>query len=682
MLPVSQHFQDQVKATVRRIFARVIVDYTDPFIDQSITASANEQINPSYPNQTADAVQEPTRKYASLDGSCVPDGSYYPAPSSENSGQMGWWGSTLAVEGGAFLAPYPMLTVNFFSRPIHSLKVVGDSARVEYPVDFVIQLYNSFGSVLHTETVTGNALVSWTKLLDTSINSVVKMTLEIQKWSHAGRQVKILEFFTSIQETYEGNDILLVNLLEERDVSQGSLPIGNISANEIEVQLNNIDHRFDAGNTQSPLYELLKANRRIRPWLGIEVENVDSNTPSVFTRNSTAYKSDGSQVITGEPRFENGGLLIEENTANLLTANQSNVETDTSGFNPSGDITLTRDTTEKWTGEAGLKVVTLGNAANEGFSTTYNSTINTPYTGSAYLKGNGTVSVKLRVNYNDSTYTESAENIVTLNQVWQRVVFSITPTSGKTVTNYQLFFTTPTPQATTFYADGLQLEQKRYSTSWYPPGSPRSAEILTISTTDISPTEGTWEQMTYFHQGMKTFTMSPPYIFRIPRGNLVSSNGIGLYRNSGTNSWFLVNSSDDGSLSTVSIPDNTISDGWHRIGVTWKSTSVKLFVDGVLMATISGENRRICSSFYPNAYIGSIHNGTFSCNTYHKDICISNVARTDAEMQSRGTLDSLSLDEHTTYLLPLKSSLFPMENCWVPLGTFWSGDWKVPEKEI
>lgn len=100
------------------------------------------------------------------------------------------------------------------------------------------------------------------------------MTLEITKWSHAGRQAKILEFFTSIQETYEGDDILLVRLLEEREVSQGSLPVGNISANEIDIRLNNETRKFDAGNKQSPLYQTLKANRRIRAWLGVEVEGV------------------------------------------------------------------------------------------------------------------------------------------------------------------------------------------------------------------------------------------------------------------------------------------------------------------------------------------------------------------------------------------------------------------------
>ena len=43
MYPVSQGFAQQVKALERRTYGRVQIDYTDPFLDQSIIASANEE---------------------------------------------------------------------------------------------------------------------------------------------------------------------------------------------------------------------------------------------------------------------------------------------------------------------------------------------------------------------------------------------------------------------------------------------------------------------------------------------------------------------------------------------------------------------------------------------------------------------------------------------------------------
>lgn len=269
MRQVSQAFLEAMVAPERQVTARVTIDYTDPKIDQSIEVSASDQGAISYPEQTADAVQDPPYKWASLDGSWVLDGTYHLIPDTPEDAaryQVGWWGATLAGAGGAFSAPYPALTVTFLSRPVHSLRVVGDSARGEYPVDFVIRLYNE-GALLHEEVVTGNTEVAWARPLEEPITSVTRMELEIRRWSHEGRVVKILEFFTSVQQTYLAGDILEISLIEEREVLQNTLPVGSISANEIKIRLSNEDRRFDADNAQSPLYELLKPHRRIRAWL-------------------------------------------------------------------------------------------------------------------------------------------------------------------------------------------------------------------------------------------------------------------------------------------------------------------------------------------------------------------------------------------------------------------------------
>jgi hypothetical protein len=270
MQTVPAGFNTEMHAARRRVLGKVVIDYTDPFLDQSVTVTTNEDAYIQHKTQTADSLLTPTRKFASLDGSWVLDGTYYLCPESPSDGQMGWWGSTLAGVGGVFGAPLPTLTVEFVARPIHALRVVGDSARGEYPVDFTVTLYDAVGGVLHTEAVVGNALVDWALDIDLVVDCT-KMTLVISKWSHPGRQVKILEFYTSIQETYLGDDLVLVELTEEKEYTQASLPIGNIASAEVEVRLDNTHNRFKPGNTQSPLYGLLKRNRRVRPYLGAVV---------------------------------------------------------------------------------------------------------------------------------------------------------------------------------------------------------------------------------------------------------------------------------------------------------------------------------------------------------------------------------------------------------------------------
>lgn len=309
MYPTSQEFQEKIKQQIdRRTFGKVQIDYTSPFLDQSITVAANENANVSYPTQTADSVPEPFAKAASLDGSWVLDGTYALAPTPQEAEvkQMGWWGKQLAGTGGAFSAPYPTLTVTFFPRPITKLQAVGDSKRQEWPVDFAIRLYDGNNTLLYTETVTGNTQIAWSKVLDEPVTQVEKMELEITKWSHEGRQAKILEFFTSIQEIYEGDDIILIHLLEEREVSQGSLPVGNISANEIYIKLNNETRKFDAGNKQSPLYQTLKANRRIKAWLGVDTTEGKEYVPlGTFWSGDWNVPEDGVYAATtGRDRLE------------------------------------------------------------------------------------------------------------------------------------------------------------------------------------------------------------------------------------------------------------------------------------------------------------------------------------------------------------------------------------------
>ena len=83
-----------------------------------------------------------------------------------------------------------------------------------------------------------------------------------------------IEYTPTLIETYEGDDLFYIRLLEEReDVEAGTIPVGNISANEIDIRLDNSDHKFDPENINSPLYGLLKSGLKVRAWLGMELDN-------------------------------------------------------------------------------------------------------------------------------------------------------------------------------------------------------------------------------------------------------------------------------------------------------------------------------------------------------------------------------------------------------------------------
>lgn len=268
MYPVSPEFKAKMAAN-EQMFAKVQIDFTSPSMDQSIVAVASEQGNLSPLKQTADGLTEPAAKYIGSDGAWIIDGTWGIAPGASESAQMGWWGTQLSDGSGDFSVPFPSLSVSFRPRPLHSLTVVGDRLREEYPVNFTVKLYDKEDVELHTETVTGNNAVDWETAIE-PVPDVAKVELTITKWSHAGRQAKILEFFTSIQELYLDDELISMDILEEREVGHGSSPIGNISSNELRFKLVNENGKFDMSNPLSPLYKMLKPNRRVRAWAGYD----------------------------------------------------------------------------------------------------------------------------------------------------------------------------------------------------------------------------------------------------------------------------------------------------------------------------------------------------------------------------------------------------------------------------
>lgn len=697
MYAVTQDFKDKMKADLRRVDAKVIIDYTDPTLDQSIGVSVTEQANVSYPQQTTDGVAQATHKWASLDGSWVLDGSYHLAPAPEDLSryQMGWWSAKLAGPDGAFATP-PYLTVTHIPRPVHTLRVVGDIARGEWPVDFQIDLYGPDGTLLKSQAVTGNAAVEWSMALPTPVLDVARQVLTITKWSHPGRQAKILEFFTSIQETYASGDVVEIRLLEEREASQGSLPVGNISANEISVRLANEGGKFDVTNRQSPLAGLLKPNRRIRAWLGAMAENRATEKPPTFTRPSIAYLSDGTQVATGQPRFELGkfgkAVMVEEGTTNLLTADQSSVETDLTGFTVIGG-TLSRDTTKAWRGSASLKVVTQGSTSQEGFYIFPMPTAspNTVYTASVYLKGSGTVKLELAVLPGGSVVNSQ---IITLNNSWQRV--TVTGTTKSDTTNVYLLVRTTTVQAITFWADGLQIEQKSYATSWTLGGTIRSPETMTIPTAGVlNPQEGTIEF--WWNPLAKTPGTYPSLISTGTWTSDMSQDWLSIYWGSEWNNanevrFGLINGTTKQGYLDQMITLNPSPFTWYFIAFKWdfvNTQTAKLLIykpDGSLLtkqvslASIPAPSFAGWDKFY---VLQSWDNGPHRANSLIDDLRISNRARTDAEIAAAyASGQPLPVDEWTTWKQTFNGSIYPVEQVWVPLGTFWSLDWDSPDDTL
>ncbi len=397
----------------------------------------------------------------------------------------------------------------------------------------------------------------------------------------------------------------------------------------------------------------------------LNISNTQASSDATFTRSSVAYKQDGTQVASGAPRYETGkygqGVMLEEGTTNLLTANQSSVETDTTGFTnnpPLGNpgATISRITSDFWQGTACLQVTTTSANAYEGFGTTGISGLaNTTYTGSMWFKAtNGQV---LQAVLWDSTNSVvlSASNI-TGNGAWQRIV--LTGTIGSSPSS-SMFLTirTTTAVAVTFYVDGLQIEQKTYATSWQIGGISRVAETLTIPTAAVlNANEGTISFWLYRNSANNSY--QNPFSILVPGGN---NNRLSLERAGSSNNFYLWIADNASIFNTVSSPSITLLENTlYNIALTWKAGVYYLYLNGQL---VSGYP--ITADHYPSSFSASEIDIGYACNWPGReingiidDLYISNRVRTISEIQASYTSGQpLPVDDATTCKMSFDGNL-------------------------
>lgn len=330
MYPVSDKFQEEmVNMRDRKIYGLVEIDYTSVDSDESVLVESNDIANVSHLKQISDGVLEPRGKILSLDGTWVLNGSYVFAPSDSETNvyQMGWWGSKLSNSNGTFTGENPRISTIFSPRTIQKITVVGDNYRNEYPVDFNVNFYRDDIMVKSVE-IRNNVNVRYKEVLTVPETGIGKLELEIMKWNKPNRQVKILEFYTLIREIYDMEDIMDINLVEQRSSQLTGLPIGSITNSEIRVKLNNEDGVFDINNTQSPLYNLLLPNRRISPYLGVKHDDgtMEYVPLGVFWSDSWSVSDDTSHAeVVGrdtlkfleETDFKLDNPILNENIYNF-----------------------------------------------------------------------------------------------------------------------------------------------------------------------------------------------------------------------------------------------------------------------------------------------------------------------------------------------------------------------------
>lgn len=389
----------------------------------------------------------------------------------------------------------------------------------------------------------------------------------------------------------------------------------------------------------------------------------------VFARSSVAYYANGStdpyvsQVTSNNPRYEAGpfggskAIRIEQGTTNLLTANQSSVETNTTGFSAAASTllatgaTITRDTNHKYEGAAALKIVTTNALSGEGAEANITSlSANTTYAVSVWLDGTGGQTWQLAAR--DFTNSVQVTQNIVLGADWTRVSLAIT-TGASAVTDFRMAVKTTSAVAQTVWADGWQVEAKANPTSWQVGGTARAKETLQLPAYgNIRPDMGTIELRAYIDSQSRLQDGSSRYLCGIDIAPGGSGGALFLYHSSNTAKWVH-------GINSTQFPqcdDSFTPDGWHHFAIAWDSSSSLVYIDGV--ERIRQNNPTFATKLAPYLYIGSDGGSNQQGGNLIADVRTDIRKRTASEIAADAAASTWAAQlETTNYLATFNSTL-------------------------
>ncbi len=445
-------------------------------------------------------------------------------------------------------------------------------------------------------------------------------------------------------------------------MSIGSSPWGGSQANGIidDLRISNrsrtLTEHQAAYTSNQPLSVDGVTTCKINFDGNLSITNTQPANDATFTRSSVANKQDGTQVASGAPRYETGkygqGVMLEEGTTNLLTANQSSVETDLTGWGASGGITLIRDTSTSWTGSASVKCPCTSQWQTpllaDGILPTV--TPGLPYILSLRLKGEVGKQLEIVEQFYTSgmSQTDGSSIIVTCTGAWQQVIVpsKIAPANAAYV---QIFLYNLYAGAHIFNFDGIQIEQKAYATSYI--NTTRSPETLTIPTAGVF-TKGNWAvDLTYIPTSERAI------------------NGWGFlwccYIDANNYYWSVVSPSgylylvvvSGGVAHYITDTDALVVGTKYSITYSGDGTHMKLCKNGVQIGTDTAYTEPI-GALPTNVYIGADYGAGEQANGIIDDLRISNRARTLAEHQTAyNSGQPLPVDDATTCKMSFDGNL-------------------------
>lgn len=267
-VPILTNVHSKMKEPSRRIYGKVYITYTDPMLDSETTVTSSGGAYNSNNAQVLDSIDSIKTKFFTLYDNRL-DGTY---PISDVTSQVGWVSAVVSNADGNFDIP-PYIEISFAERPIIDLSIYFDDSHGSIVEDFTVE-YTQLDGNTAIKSYTNNK-ERQVSIVSEPISNVTAVKVTVTKVSKPYHPAVIVELPIVSTLLYKGykdeSDLISIDLLEELTYLDDIEALGGVSANEVTVVLDNSDKQFYFNNTNSLVAQQLKRNRKIVPWLGVEV---------------------------------------------------------------------------------------------------------------------------------------------------------------------------------------------------------------------------------------------------------------------------------------------------------------------------------------------------------------------------------------------------------------------------
>lgn len=259
---------DFAKRPSRTVYGRVDVTYMNPLQVSGTQFDPPISAYNSRPDQVNNLIIEPSYKtFMLFDNDLSGDFKLV----DENS-EVGWWIPQFADSTGTYTPPFVM-HFTYIIRFIDKFNIYCDPIRGVYPIDFDVTFYDYDGTVTVINIRNNDLLII---PIEVGLSNVQSMDITIYNISQPNTTLIITEILIASQVTYENDNLMSIDLLEELQYEREIEVLGGLSSNMVTVYFDNTDQAFFFNNTVSIVAEHLHKNRKIVPWLGYYYEELDT----------------------------------------------------------------------------------------------------------------------------------------------------------------------------------------------------------------------------------------------------------------------------------------------------------------------------------------------------------------------------------------------------------------------